>query len=641
MPEGWSKLPFLKSIHYISLYMFLGAPFFWHLLWRPALHKYLAPRTGASADPLRSGVYDNVRGGLLIGFSLFAVSGLVEAFVTGSFGTLVVAKIGFAAVAALCWHAAGERSSGGAASGVASGDGERGAAAGPAIAGGILFSGALLVVMGMLGRASGGPDVFSVVNHVIHLLASIVWAGGLLYGALLPWYSLRAGQAITSVVASVTERFSTFAFVAVALVAGSGAFNAYVRVPTTLALQQTTYGRTLALKIILFVALFLVAVVNFLVFAPGVRQVGRSGNDAFVQNRVGRLAAFVRIEAVFVLALLVASGMMTSLAPSDVAAELVHGVWELETDSHSLTVEMSAGDIPGQLQLDLHVTDSWGLPPREEVQFIVDMVMPAHDMGIQPLHAERVGPGLYEVRPLLSMDGKWETTVTVVLPDGERETASFEFEAYEGARSAGMTRRIDFRAVFFEFRAERAHRAAFDDYTFSLGEYVIDFVFSLDQRPLHFVSGLFWFLAALYVVVAALRGDFARWVAPLGMVALGVGAYFLFGSMLVDAYPTTYVNNPVPFTSASVETGHELYIAHCSVCHGLEGHGDGEMAPFLDPPPEDLRVRHIDAHPDGELFWWFTHGIPGSDMPSNEHTMTDEERWHVVNFVRSLHRGVP
>jgi hypothetical protein len=42
---------------------------------------------------------------------------------------------------------------------------------------------------------------------------------------------------------------------------------------------------------------------------------------------------------------------------------------------------------------------------------------------------------------------------------------------------------------------------------------------------------------------------------------------------------------------------------------------------------------------DGEIFWKITKGIPGI-MPSRA-MLTEEERWHLVNFVRTLAKEKP
>lgn len=37
----------------------------------------------------------------------------------------------------------------------------------------------------------------------------------------------------------------------------------------------------------------------------------------------------------------------------------------------------------------------------------------------------------------------------------------------------------------------------------------------------------------------------------------------------------------------------DLYKRYCSACHGVEGRGDGIVAPFMDPPPIDLTAIKV------------------------------------------------
>jgi copper transport protein len=84
-----------------------------------------------------------------------------------------------------------------------------------------------------------------------------------------------------------------------------------------------------------------------------------------------------------------------------------------------------------------------------------------------------------------------------------------------------------------------------------------------------------------------------------------------------------------------VALGARLYRENCAVCHGPEGRGDGPAAPSLVPRPADLTV-HAPMHTDGELFWWITNGLPGTAMPAFRNRLTEPERWHIVNFLRTL-----
>ena len=98
--------------------------------------------------------------------------------------------------------------------------------------------------------------------------------------------------------------------------------------------------------------------------------------------------------------------------------------------------------------------------------------------------------------------------------------------------------------------------------------------------------------------------------------------------------------NPVEATEESVAKGKELYLAktkgNCVYCHGETGAGNQENLPKLRRRPADISNKErLAAITDGELFWKISKGINGI-MPAGEKRMTEEERWHVVNFVRTL-----
>jgi putative copper resistance protein D len=55
----------------------------------------------------------------------------------------------------------------------------------------------------------------------------------------------------------------------------------------------------------------------------------------------------------------------------------------------------------------------------------------------------------------------------------------------------------------------------------------------------------------------------------------------------------------------------------------------------LRPPPADL-AYHVYQHPDGQFFAWFTRGIPGTAMPAFAATLSEEDRWHVLNYINTF-----
>ena len=81
--------------------------------------------------------------------------------------------------------------------------------------------------------------------------------------------------------------------------------------------------------------------------------------------------------------------------------------------------------------------------------------------------------------------------------------------------------------------------------------------------------------------------------------------------------------------------GEDLFKQHCRSCHGKEGYGDGSKAKELDTEMNDLTSEEVQGQTDGELYY---KAIVGRDeMPNFEKKIRDDEdRWMVINYMRSL-----
>lgn len=98
--------------------------------------------------------------------------------------------------------------------------------------------------------------------------------------------------------------------------------------------------------------------------------------------------------------------------------------------------------------------------------------------------------------------------------------------------------------------------------------------------------------------------------------------------------------NPVAATPESIAAGKTLYMertkGNCVFCHGDTGAGNEANLPRLRRKPADLSSKErMKTRTDGELFWKISKGITGI-MPAGEKRLTEEERWNVVNYVRTL-----
>ena len=127
-------------------------------------------------------------------------------------------------------------------------------------------------------------------------------------------------------------------------------------------------------------------------------------------------------------------------------------------------------------------------------------------------------------------------------------------------------------------------------------------------------------------------------VPPEGTVPIG-------WSEVPDLAPLSFaeqdaVENPVPFTFASLERGAEIYDRYCTTCHGADGGGNGPVAglPFGKGPfglvlPIGGPMSVAKSFSDGHIYTTISMGR--GRMPAYRRILP-EDRWNVVNYVRQL-----
>jgi putative copper resistance protein D len=97
------------------------------------------------------------------------------------------------------------------------------------------------------------------------------------------------------------------------------------------------------------------------------------------------------------------------------------------------------------------------------------------------------------------------------------------------------------------------------------------------------------------------------------------------------------LKNPVPSNAASLSTGQQLFQKYCRFCHGATGAGDSPSAP-KDMKPSNLTDDTWDrGSTDGEIFIVIQEGAgPEYKMKGLKGKVSDQDTWHIVNYVRSL-----
>lgn len=126
------------------------------------------------------------------------------------------------------------------------------------------------------------------------------------------------------------------------------------------------------------------------------------------------------------------------------------------------------------------------------------------------------------------------------------------------------------------------------------------------------IVGLFM-LSAGSISAFTPSGDAPKWAAPAAASAK---------------------KNPVAASDAAIQVGKKIFTKECVSCHGKKGVGDGPKAVDLDKKPGNLTTSDFQSQKDGALFWKITMG--NKPMPSFKNAYTEEERWSLVNYLRTL-----
>ena len=104
--------------------------------------------------------------------------------------------------------------------------------------------------------------------------------------------------------------------------------------------------------------------------------------------------------------------------------------------------------------------------------------------------------------------------------------------------------------------------------------------------------------------------------------------------------------NPLPVSPATLADGKEAFGHYCVACHGMDGQNTG--VPFvghISPPIPSLASAQVQSYSDGQLKWILDYGIWPSGMPGSRGTLSDDELWSIVMYLRHLpppgSQGVP
>jgi putative copper resistance protein D len=180
-----------------------------------------------------------------------------------------------------------------------------------------LLAGAYLGTLAFAGHGEEGLGLtrnFHLAADFLHLIAAGLWLGGLIPFALLLVYLRRCGQdAHATITREASSRFSNLGIVAVGTLLISGIVNAWFLIGDMQSLVDTSYGRLLLIKIVLFAAMVCLAGINRQYLLPRL-----SGGPEMEQN--SRAARWLLRSSLAEIALgtgvIIVVGMLGIMAPA-------------------------------------------------------------------------------------------------------------------------------------------------------------------------------------------------------------------------------------------------------------------------------------------------------------------------------------
>jgi uncharacterized membrane protein/mono/diheme cytochrome c family protein len=426
----------------------------------------------------------------------------------------------------------------------------------------------------------------------LHLLAASIWIGGLIHFVAGLWTTRQLDRASrTRLTAQLIPRFSTLALISVGTLALTGLYSAILRIGTFDALFNTLYGRALIVKILIALPMIGLGAINLLIVTPYIKRAAAAlSTTSPLSDRFRRI---VTSEVTLGAVLLLSVGVFTSLPPARITSSASGLNAADDVDDLHIALDIT----PGRVGVNAFaVTVTANGEAVDNAKTVEARFTPA-DGKIAPSQAQLIGQGngKYAIKgAYLSLPDTWQVQVVV-----RREN---KYDAYA-------------------------------DFTFALGA-----TGTAANVPWNRLSGGLLFAAALAYMFAFRRFELA-WTRMISIELVPAMALLVVGTIVFAQSPIEQGGpvNPIPPNAASVAAGKAIYEEKCVPCHGESGKGDGPIGLTLNPRPADLTQHAVPGvHTDGQLFGWITNGFPGSVMPPFRQALSDDDRWNVVNFIRTL-----
>lgn len=458
----------------------------------------------------------------------------------------------------------------------------------------------ILLTISLGSHAAAEPKpIIPVTADFIHLVAASIWVGGLTHFVA----GMRAARRFeppfrTWLTARLIPHFSALALISVGVLSLTGLYSAVLRVGSLEALNTTLYGRALIGKLIIILPMITIGAVNLLGITPAMKKAAALDLTG-LSNLSGltvadRFRNIITSEVTLGVLLFLSVSVLTSLPPAQTTATTPAITASADVDDLKMDLDITPGRV-GLNTFTLTLT-SGGQPVLNAKEVALRFTPASGKLPPSEAVLSAQGNGKYSIKgSYLSLPDNWQMQA-VVRREGKFD-AFANFDLSVGSKGAGQS------------------------------------------YPWHRVAGGLLLLGALaYLFAFSTLGSTRN-----QLIGFGLAPAFALTLVSVAVFYTSPATeqgglvNPIPPNSDSVAAGKALFQTNCVPCHGETGKGDGPVGLTLNPRPADLTLHAVPGvHTDGQLYLWVSDGFPGSVMPAFRTALTDEERWHLVNYIRTL-----
>lgn len=427
----------------------------------------------------------------------------------------------------------------------------------------------------------------------VHMLAVGAWVGGLAALVLVLPAALRPyrGEERRLALLAALRRFSRLAVSAVVVVIVTGIYSSLNWLSTPTELTGTAWGGALVVKLVLVAGLLLLGLTHQVVVNPE-----RYTRWSTRFSRTISLALTLRLEIILAIVALVAvANLSATPVPQPPQLDELPAAPSMSQTINGLNINLtlSPGG-PGINTYDVLVTRDD--QPLDDVDARLQMVNPALDWRSVWHDTEAVDSGLYVAAGAdINREGRWLTLVNITTSNGDTTRAAFDWTITDDAsviesRSPGFLNIATLIGVFLAL-------------IWAALPVIKRFYHWLDLAPASIAVGASATAATAFFLVAGyvtIQQNQANYEATLN--------------------PPPQIVNPILPDEESLQEGHALLDLFCSAWQ---------------PESSDINIlrERLSSTRDEQLFAMVRDGW--RTLPPCAETLTDVQRWHIVNYLRT------